>query len=83
MPTTQNSIPTILQRHKFRITMCPFVERLYRTSLIVTGSPRAAANLLQKIYRKAWLYYETADHIADFAIWLARLVSQNFIVKPH
>ncbi len=79
MQYTQNKISAHLKRHAFKAGICPFVERLYRTALIITGSPRAATKLLQKIYRKAWAHYKTADHVADFAGWLAAFVSQNFL----
>ncbi len=83
MPRTANNNSAFLNVHKFKTSMCPFIGRLYRTSLIATGSPRAATMLLQEMYRKAWVHYRSADHIADFAIWLAKLVSQNFVLRPQ
>ncbi len=83
MQSKQNKISPSLKRHKFKASMCPFIRSLFRTALIITGNPRAATKYLQKIYRTAWSNYRAADHVADFAGWLAKLASRKFVNTPQ
>ncbi|MGH7596407.1 MAG: hypothetical protein ACREOI_08645 [bacterium] len=62
----------------FHTRFCPFADRLYRSALIVTGSPRSAEQLQVDVYLKAFVEYLQAGNIANFKNWLAEIVSECF-----
>lgn len=64
------------ERSAFHARFCPFVERIYRDSLIVAGNPRSAAQLQVDIYLKAFVEYLLAGNIANFENWLAGIVRE-------
>jgi hypothetical protein len=62
----------------FHAQFCPFAERIYRSALIVTGSPRSAEQLQVDIYLKAFVEYLLARDVANFKSWLTKIVSECF-----
>jgi ABC-type transporter MlaC component len=52
----------------FHVRFCPFADRLYRSTLIVTGNPRSAEQLQVDVYLKAFVEYLHAGHLANFEI---------------
>jgi hypothetical protein len=62
----------------FHTRFCPFADRLYRSALIVTGSPTNAEQLQVDVYLKAFVEYLQTGNIANFKNWLAEIVSECF-----
>ncbi|MCG8608409.1 hypothetical protein MJD09_25905 [bacterium] len=56
----------------------PYVNRIYRGSLILTSSPDAAQKLQTEIYLKAFLEYVHVGRVSQFNEWLLDIVADCF-----
>jgi DNA-directed RNA polymerase specialized sigma24 family protein len=56
-----------------------FVNRLYRTALILTGSPRVAKNLLHDTFLKVRHEHPRFHNDDDFGLWMFRLLFDAFM----
>jgi DNA-directed RNA polymerase specialized sigma24 family protein len=63
---------------EFESRFCPFVNRIYRSALIVAKSPSGAKQLVREICQKAWQSYQQQKPAAEFSRWLAKLMHQSF-----
>jgi hypothetical protein len=63
---------------EFESRFCPFVNRIYRSALIVTKSPSRARLLVREIFQNAWQSYQQQKPAAEFSRWLAKLIHQSF-----
>jgi DNA-directed RNA polymerase specialized sigma24 family protein len=61
----------------------PFKNRLYRTALILTGSPRFARNLLYDTFLKARHGHGRFHHDDDLGMWVFRILFGAFWSKRH
>jgi len=73
-----NSNLSISAAAEFESRFCPFVNRLYRSALIVAKSPSRAKQLVREICQKAWQSYRQQKPAAEFSRWLAKLIHQSF-----
>ena len=64
---------------EFETHAFPFVNRLYRTALILTGSPRRAKNLLFDACLQARHRYRHFHNDHDFGTWLFRILFDAFM----
>lgn len=56
----------------------PYVERIYRGALILTGHPETAERLQIAIYLKAFMAYQQSGNVLDFENWLMDIVDSCF-----
>lgn len=68
---------------KFEKLIFPFMNQLYRTALILTGSPRFAKNLLHETYLRARLGYRRFHNDGDLGIWMFRILFDAFGLNRH
>jgi DNA-directed RNA polymerase specialized sigma24 family protein len=61
----------------------PFMNRLYRTALILTGSPRFAKSLLHETCLKVRHGYHRFHNDNDFGIWMFRILLDAFWLNRH
>jgi DNA-directed RNA polymerase specialized sigma24 family protein len=65
---------------EFEALAFPFMNRLYRTALILTGSPRVAKNLLHDIFLKARREHPRFHNDDDFGLWMFRVLFDAFMM---
>lgn len=63
---------------EFESVAFPFMNRLYRTALILTGSPRFAKSLLHETCLKARHGYRRFHNDDDFGVWVFRILFDAF-----
>ena len=68
---------------EFEAHAFPFIDRLYRTALILTGSPHFAKNLLQDTILRARRSYRRFHNDDDFGRWMFRLLFDAFGLNRH
>jgi DNA-directed RNA polymerase specialized sigma24 family protein len=68
---------------KFESLAFPFMNRLYRTALILTGSPRFARNLLHETCSQARHGYRRFHNDGDFGMWMFRILFGAFWSNRH
>lgn len=61
----------------------PFMNQLYRTALILTGSPRLAMNLLQATCLQARDGHHRFHNDDDFGEWMFRILFDAFGSNRH
>jgi hypothetical protein len=74
----QNNQSTTREITDFHVRFRPYVNRIYRGSLILTSSPAAAEKLQTKIYLKAFLEYVQVGRVPQFNGWLLDIVADCF-----
>ena len=62
---------------RFKILALPFVKQLYRTALILTGSPRLAKNLLYETCLQTRLAHYRFHNDKDFGRWMFRVLFEK------
>ncbi len=62
------------QRIKFETIARPYKERLYRTALILTKSPREAEKLTSEIFVHARKTSHKLESDSDFGYWLSTIL---------
>jgi DNA-directed RNA polymerase specialized sigma24 family protein len=84
-PTTPRSFPFTPARevandhqdHKlgeFEVLALPFMQQLFRTALIITGSPRLAKNLFYDTCLQVRHVYNRFHNDKDFGLWMFRVL---------
>jgi len=68
---------------EFESLAFPFMNRLYRTALILTGSPRLAKNLLHDTWLKARHGPRRFDNADGLGIWMFRILFDAFWLNRH
>jgi hypothetical protein len=68
---------------EFETLAFPFMNRLYRTALILTGSPRLAMDLLRETCLKARHGHHRFPSDDDFGIWMFRALFDAFWLNRH
>ncbi len=58
-----------------------YQDRLYRTALILTKSPRGAKELIHETYSHAKQKYHQLEPDTNLGAWLSQLLVQNFVNK--
>ncbi len=66
---------------EFESIIKPYRDRLYRTALILTKSPRDAKELIHKTYSHAKQKYHQLEPDTNLDAWLSQLLVQNFVNK--
>lgn len=61
----------------FKILALPFVKQLYRTALILTGSPRLAKNLLYDTCLQVRHAHYRFHNDKDFGRWMFRVLFEK------
>jgi DNA-directed RNA polymerase specialized sigma24 family protein len=61
----------------------PFMNQLYRTALILTGSPRFAKNLLHETCLQARPGYGQFHNDDDLGMWMFRILFDAFWSNRH
>ncbi|MGH7596832.1 MAG: hypothetical protein ACREOI_10800 [bacterium] len=64
---------------EFETLALPLINRLYRTALILTGSPRGAKNLLHDACLQARHDFRRFHNDDDLGIWMFRLLFDAFM----
>ncbi|NIR51527.1 hypothetical protein GWO43_23390 [candidate division KSB1 bacterium] len=67
-----------MEMGEFHRRFRPYVNRIYRGALILTGSPGSAKKLQTEVYLRAFMAYLQAEPIANFKAWLIDIVSDCF-----
>lgn len=62
---------------RFKILALPFVKQLYRTALILTGSPRLAKNLLYDTCLQVRHAHYRFHNDKDFGRWMFRVLFEK------
>jgi len=62
---------------KFETLAFPFMNRLYRTALILTGSPRLAKDLLHDTWLRAQHGHRRFHNDEDFGAWMFRVLFEE------
>ncbi len=91
IPLSLQSIPErgVLGDHQdsglgeFETLALSFMNRLYRTALILTGSPRVAKSLLHEICLKARHGHRRFHNDDDFGVWMFRILFDTFGLNRH
>lgn len=91
MPLSLQSIPgwEVSDDHhdsglgEFENLTFPFMNQLYRTALILTGSPRFAKNLLHETCLQARHGYRRFHNDGDFGMWMFRILFGAFWSNRH
>jgi len=62
---------------RFRLLALPFVKQLYRTALILTGSPRLAKDLLYDTCLQVRHAHYRFHNDKDFGLWMFRVLFEK------
>ncbi len=62
---------------RFKILALPFVKQLYRTALILTGSPRLATDLLYDTCLQVRHVHYRFHNDKDFGLWMFRVLFEK------
>jgi len=62
---------------EFEALAFPFMNRLYRTALILTGSPRVAKDLLHDTWLKARHGHRRFNHDDGLGVWMFRILFEE------
>jgi len=62
---------------KFETLALPFMNRLYRTALILTGNPRVTKDLLHDTWLKARHDHRRLHNDEDFGAWMFRILFEK------
>ncbi len=68
---------------EFENVAFPFMNQLYRTALILTGSPRFAKSLLHETCLKVQHGHHRFHNDDDFGLWMFRLLFDAFLSNRH
>ena len=74
----EKSGKTIIEISEFHALFRPYVNRIYRGALILTGNPKTAEKLQTKIYLQAFMQYLQDSDFLDFKMWLLQIVDDCF-----
>lgn len=79
LPMNQSNSSEGKELNDFEKLALPFQNRLYRTALILTKSPRHAKELLQQTCADAKQEYHRLEPDANFGAWLSHLLLNHYI----
>ena len=58
-----------------------YLDRLYRTAIILTKSPQEADQLIQQTYSQAKKYFHQLEPGTNFGSWISKILVNTFIKK--
>ena len=65
---------------KFEMQALPFLKQLYRTALILTGSPRRAQELSYYTFLQARRERRRIGNNKDFGLWMFRVLLERLLL---
>ncbi len=63
---------------EFEALIDPFMDRLYRTALIMTKNPRTAKKLVEDAYLNAKHQFHKSETGCKFGIWMFQILISTF-----
>ena len=63
---------------EFEALVAPFIDRLYRTALIMAKNPRTAKKLVEDAYLNAKHQFHKSETGCKFGIWMFQILISTF-----
>ncbi len=75
----ESAVEVSKMQREFESLAFPLIDRIYNTAIRMTRDHHDAEDLVQNTYLKAWRYFNGFERGTNFAGWILRILTNNFI----